>query len=48
MASQAKCETCFQADVLISSSFSGALVNATALMLLLESFASKSASVASF
>jgi len=41
MASQAEC-------VLISPSFSGALVNATALTLLLESFARKSDSVTPF
>ena len=48
MASQAECESCFQANVLISPSFSGALVNATALTLLLESFARKSDSVTPF
>jgi len=33
MASQAECESCFQAKLLISLSFSGGMVNATALML---------------
>ena len=47
MPSQAKCESCFQANVLIFT-FSGALVNAIALTLLLESFARKSDSVAAF
>jgi len=49
MASQAKCESCFSKLMSwFSPSFSGALVNATALMLLLESFARKSDSVAAF
>jgi len=48
MASQAECESCFRANVLISPSFPGALVNATALPLLLESFTVKSDSVAAF
>jgi len=42
------CESRFQINVLIFTSFSGALVNATALTLLLESFARKSDSVAAF
>jgi len=42
MASQARCESCFQANFLIFTFiFKGALVNATALTLLLESFAGK-------
>jgi len=48
MASQAECESCFQANVLIFIFRCCALVNATALMLLLESFARKSDSVAAF
>ena len=49
MTSQTECETCFQGNVLIFTiSFSGALVNATALTLLLESFARKSDAVAAF
>jgi len=48
MTSQAECESCFQAKVLIFTLFSGALVNATASTLLLESFARKSDSVAAF
>jgi len=48
MATQDECESCFQANILISPSFSGALVNATALTLLLESFPRKSDSVAAF
>ena len=48
MASQAKCESRFQADILFSPSFSDAVVNATGLTLLLESFARKSDSVAGF
>jgi len=48
MASQAKCECCFQANVLFSLSFSGSLVKDTALTLLLESFTRKSDSAAAF
>jgi len=49
MASQARCESCFQANFLIFTFiFRGALVNATALTLLLESFARKSDSAAVF
>jgi len=48
MASQAECESCFHTNVLIFTPFSGALVNATALTLLLESFAEKKLSVAAF
>jgi len=48
MASHAECEKCFEAYVVIST-VSGALVNTTALTLLLESFAeNKNDSVASF
>jgi len=36
MASRAECESFFQANVFFSPSFSDALVNATALTLLLE------------
>ena len=46
MASQTGCETCSQDNVLIFTLVSGALVNATALTLLLESFARKSDTVA--
>jgi len=48
MASQAECESCFQANVLIFTFISGALDNATALTLLLESFARKSDSATAF
>jgi len=49
MASQAECESCFQDTMSwFSPSFSGALVNASALMLLLESFARKSDSVTAY
>jgi len=48
MASQAVCESCFQAKVLNFTFISGALVNATALTLLLESFPRKSDSFAAF
>ena len=49
MASQARCESFFQANFLIFTFiFRGALVNATALTLLLESFARKSDAVAGF
>jgi len=49
MASQARCESFFQANFLIFTFiFRGALVNATALTLLLESFARKSDSVTVF
>jgi len=47
VANQAECKSCFQAEVLIFT-LSGALVNAIALTLLLESFARKSDSVAAF
>jgi len=43
MASHAECEKCFKAYVVISKYISGALVNTTALTLLLESFAEKKA-----
>jgi len=50
MASQPECGSCFQANVLIFTFIFRccALVNATALMLLLEGFARKSDSVATF
>ena len=46
MASQAECESFFQANVLIFTFIFNALVNATALTLLLASFARKGDSVA--
>jgi len=48
IASQVECESCFQANVLIFIFRCCALVNATALMLLLERFARKSDSIAAF
>ena len=50
MASQAECESSFQANVLIFTFIFRccALVNPTTLMLLLESFARKSDSVVAF
>jgi len=48
MASQTECENCFQANVLIFTVIFRCLVNATALALLLDSFARKSDSVVAF
>ena len=50
MASKSECERCFETYVVISTYiFSGALVNATVLTLLLRSFAGKkNVSVAAF
>jgi len=41
MASQAECERCFEHYIVISTYIFRCLVNATALTLLLESFAEK-------
>ena len=48
MASQAECESCFQANVLIFTFIFRCSANVTVLKLLLESFARKSDSVAGF
>jgi len=48
MTSQAECESCFQANVLIFTFIFRCSANVTALKLLLESFDTKSDSVAGF
>jgi len=48
MASQSECERCFETYVVIYTYISGALVNATVLMLLLKSFAEKKVTVVAF